>query len=129
MFKLGVINDEVSQDFATVVNFVKEFNLHSIEIRSVWDKLPHELTESDIDEMKRLLDGTDIEIIGVASPFFKCEMTTQRNGKNISVYSKGASERQRHLILTSFGLSSFGTLVKPRNGGTTLLLLTTNRAE
>ena len=33
MFKLGVINDEVSQDFATVVNFVKEFNLHSIEIR------------------------------------------------------------------------------------------------
>ena len=40
MFKLGVINDEVSQDFATVVNFVKEFNLHSIEIRSVWDKLP-----------------------------------------------------------------------------------------
>ena len=74
MFKLGVIGDEVSQDFATVVNFVKEFNLHSIEIRSVWDKLPHELTEADINEMKRLLDGTDIEIIGVASPFFKCDM-------------------------------------------------------
>ena len=80
MFKLGIIGDEVSQDFATVVNFVKEFNLHSIEIRSVWDKLPNELTDADIDEMKRLLDGTDIEIIGVASPFFKCDIdnTTER---------------------------------------------------
>ena len=84
MFKLGVIGDEVSQDFATVVNFVKDFNLHSIEIRSVWDKLPHELTEADIDEMKRLLDGTDIEIIGVASPFFKCDMGN-------------AEERKEHL--------------------------------
>ena len=84
MFKLGVINDEVSQDFATVVNFVKEFNLHSIEIRSVWDKLPHELTDTDIDEMKRLLDGTDIEIIGVASPFFKCDIDN-------------AAERKEHL--------------------------------
>ena len=84
MFRLGVINDEVSQDFATVVNFVKEFNLHSIEIRSVSDKLPHELTDTDIDEMKRLLDDTDIEIIGVASPFFKCDIDN-------------AAERKEHL--------------------------------
>ena len=44
MFKIGVIGDEVSQDFSTVVNFVKEHELDSIEIRSVWDKLPHQLT-------------------------------------------------------------------------------------
>ena len=74
MFKVGVIGDEVSQDFETVVNFVKDFNLDSIEIRSVWDKPPHELTEKDIDKMKGLLDGTNIEIIGIASPFFKCDM-------------------------------------------------------
>ena len=88
MFKLGVIGDEVSQDFATVVNFVKEFNLHSIEIRSVWDKLPHELTETDIDEMKRLLDGTDIEIIGVASPFFKCDMDNHGRAERAPRYTQ-----------------------------------------
>ena len=54
------------------------------EIRSVWDKLPNELTDADIDEMKRLLDGTDIEIIGVASPFFKCDIDN-------------AAERKEHL--------------------------------
>ncbi len=81
MFKLGVIGDEVSQDFATVVNFVKEYNLDSIEVRSVWDKQPHQLTDTDIDTMKRLLDGTDIEIIGVASPFFKCDMDNAQDRK------------------------------------------------
>ena len=35
MFKIGLIGDEVSQDFQTVVNLSTEFNLDSIEIRSV----------------------------------------------------------------------------------------------
>ena len=57
MFKIGVIGDEVSQDFQTVVNLSTEFNLDSIEIRSVWDKPPQELTSKDIEEMKRILEG------------------------------------------------------------------------
>ena len=83
MFKIGVIGDEISQDFQTVVNVVKELNLDSIEIRSVWDKPPQELTESDINEMKRILDGTGVQIVGIASPFFKCDIDN-------------AQERQEH---------------------------------
>ena len=74
MFKIGLIGDEVSQDFQTVVNLSTEFNLDSIEIRSVWDKPPQELTSKDVEEMKRILEGTDLQIIGLASPFFKCDI-------------------------------------------------------
>ena len=74
MFKIGVISDEVSQDFQTVVNVSKELNLDSIEIRSVWDKPPQDLTDTDIDKMKGMLDGTNLQIIGLASPFFKCDI-------------------------------------------------------
>ena len=74
MFKIGVIGDEVSQDFQTVVNVSEEFNLDSIEIRSVWEKSPQELSRNDIDQMKRILGDTDLQIIGVASPFFKCDI-------------------------------------------------------
>ncbi len=81
MFKVGVIGDEISQDFQTVVNVSKEFNLDSIEIRSVWDKPPQELTDEDIDEMKRILDGTDIQIIGISSPFFKCDIDNMEERK------------------------------------------------
>ena len=84
MFKLGVISDEVSQDFQTVVDVAKEFNLDSIEIRSVWDKPPQDLTEEDIDNMKQILEPTDIKIIGVASPFYKCDIDN-------------AEERKEHL--------------------------------
>ena len=74
MFKIGVVGDEVSQDFQTVVDFASEFNLGAIEIRSVWDKPPQALTTQDIDEMRRILDRTDIQIVGIASPFFKCDI-------------------------------------------------------
>lgn len=104
MFKLGVIGDEVSQDFATVVNFVKEFNLHSIEIRSVWDKLPHQLTDADINQMKSLIDGTGIQIIGIASPFFKCDMDNAAERKEHLDILKGcirtAKAFDTHLIRT-----------------------------
>ncbi len=74
MFKISVVGDEVSQDFQSVVNFAAEFNLGAIEIRSVWNKPPQALTPRDIDQMKRILEGTDIQIVGIASPFFKCDI-------------------------------------------------------
>ena len=51
MFKIGVIGDEVSQDFQTVVNVSNEFNLDSIEIRSVCAKAPQALTKNHIDQI------------------------------------------------------------------------------
>ena len=74
MFKIGIVGDEVSQDFQKVVDFAEEFTLGAIEIRSVWDKPPQALTERDIGEMRRALEGTDIQIVGIASPFFKCDI-------------------------------------------------------
>ncbi len=74
MFKLGVISDEVSQEFQEVVDMATEFDLDSIEIRSVWEKPPQDLTEEDVKRMKEILAGADLQIIGVASPFFKCDI-------------------------------------------------------
>ena len=74
MFKIGVVGDEVSQDFQRVVNFATEFKLDAIEIRSVWNKPPQALTTRDIDQMKRVLDGAGIQIVGIASPFLKCDI-------------------------------------------------------
>ena len=78
MFKISVVGDEVSQDFQSVVNFAAEFNLGAIEIRSVWNKPPQALTPRDIDQMKRILEGTDIQIVGIASPFFKCDIDDKK---------------------------------------------------
>ena len=89
MFKIGVIGDEISQDFQTVVNVAQELNLDSIEIRSVWDKPPQDLTEDDINEMKRILDGTGIQIVGIASPFFKCDIdNAEERGEHLGILKR-----------------------------------------
>lgn len=82
MFKLGVISDEVSQDFQSVVNLASEFSLDSIEIRSVWDKPPQALTDEDVSRMKKGLEATNIIIIGVASPFYKCNIDNPQERKD-----------------------------------------------
>jgi sugar phosphate isomerase/epimerase len=78
MFKLAVISDEVSQDFQTVVNVAAEYKLNGVEIRSVWDKPPQNLTDEDMAKMKGILDEAGIEVAGIASPFYKCEIDNEQ---------------------------------------------------
>ena len=89
MFKVGIIGDEASQDFQTVVDMAIEFNLNSIEIRSVWEKAPQELTDQDIDKMKQILKDTDVEVIGIASPFYKCDIdNTEERKEHLNILKK-----------------------------------------
>jgi sugar phosphate isomerase/epimerase len=78
MFKLAVISDEVSQDFQTVVNVSAEYKLNGVEIRSVWDKPPQDLSREDMARMKGMLEKAGLEVAGIASPFFKCEIDSEQ---------------------------------------------------
>lgn len=78
MFKLAVISDEVSQDFQTVVNVSAEYKLNGVEIRSVWDKPPQDLSKEDMARMKGMLEEAGLEVAGIASPFFKCEIDNEQ---------------------------------------------------
>ena len=78
MFKLAVISDEVSQDFQTVVNVSAEYKLNGVEIRSVWDKPPQDLSKEDMARMKSILEEAGLEVAGIASPFFKCEIDNKQ---------------------------------------------------
>ena len=74
MFSLGVITDEISQDFERAVEIAKKNNLDFVELRSVWDKLPHALDTPDIRKIKDILAKADLKVIGIASPVFKCHI-------------------------------------------------------
>ena len=74
MFTMAVFTDEVSQDLDVALKLAKEFDLDGVEIRSVWDKPPHELNETDIDQIKGKTQDAGLKIFGVAPPFFKCDI-------------------------------------------------------
>jgi len=77
MFKLAVFTDEVSQDFGRVIEVANEFGLDGIEIRSVWDHAPQDISQSDIARMKSMLADTNLKVCSIAAPFFKCELDSQ----------------------------------------------------
>ena len=78
MFKLAVISDEISQDFQMVVNVAAEYRLDGVEIRSVWDKPPQDLSEEEMTKMKGILDAAGIKVAGIASPFYKCDIDNEQ---------------------------------------------------
>jgi L-ribulose-5-phosphate 3-epimerase len=74
MFKTGVITDEISQDFEQAIELACKYRLDGLEIRSVWEKLPHQLTDEDIQRIKMLAAQKGLEICAISSPFFKCDI-------------------------------------------------------
>lgn len=84
MFKLGVITDEISQDFSAVVNVCKDYELEAVEIRSVDDRPPQDLTPAHVGMIRSALEGTDITVCGIATPFYKCDIDS-------------AEEREQHM--------------------------------
>jgi len=72
MFPIAVITDEISQDLTVAAALVKEFGGSALEIRSVWEKGPHEFDANDITRIKRIADDHGLLICDIASPFYKC---------------------------------------------------------
>lgn len=89
MFKKGVITDEISQDFKTASELAVKYCLDGVEIRSVWEKGPHELDGSDISNIKAILKENGLEVCGISSPFNKCDMNNAAEMKaNLEVLRK-----------------------------------------
>lgn len=79
--RIAVITDEISQDLAVAAALVKEFNGEGLEIRSVWEKGPHELDADDVERIKRVAGEYGLRICGIASPFYKCTFGDPEEGR------------------------------------------------
>jgi L-ribulose-5-phosphate 3-epimerase len=74
MFKIAAISDEISQDPAVAAAMVREFGGEGLEIRSAWEKGPHELDDADIARLQQIAAAHGLRICGIASPVFKCHL-------------------------------------------------------
>lgn len=96
MFKKGVITDEISQDFRTAAELAVKYGLDGVEIRSVWEKGPHELDGGDIGNIKAILKENGLEVCGISSPFNKCDMNNAAEMKaNMEVLRKSINLAHR----------------------------------
>jgi sugar phosphate isomerase/epimerase len=78
MFKLGVITDEISPDVSRAVKVAKELNLECVELRFIWDKNVKDLTDNEIRKIRGIVRAADMKISCISSPFFKCNITDEK---------------------------------------------------
>jgi sugar phosphate isomerase/epimerase len=73
-FKIGVISDEISQDFDHACYVIaKEFGLHYVELREVWGKNLQAISDAEIAEARKILAKYGLEVTDIASPLFKVD--------------------------------------------------------
>ena len=75
MFRLGIITDEISNDFEYALDRMVEWSLPYAEIRGVNGKNVSDLSPEEVRRAKAALDERDLKACGIASPFYKCELT------------------------------------------------------
>jgi sugar phosphate isomerase/epimerase len=73
-FRLAVINDEITQDFEKACQIVaRDFGLHWIELRSMWNKNITDLSPKQIEDARKLLFEHKLQVTDIASPLFKSD--------------------------------------------------------
>lgn len=77
MYKTAVITDEISQDLRIAAALAREYHLDALEIRSVNERNPFQMTRQDADDIKRIADDHGLAICCVASPLYKIEHADQ----------------------------------------------------
>ncbi len=82
--RIGVITDEVTQDFGEALEFAKEYGLDCVELRSAYEKGPFDYTDEDIARIKALSDEYGIPVAAISSPFFKCDYSEE----NIRIHNE-----------------------------------------
>jgi L-ribulose-5-phosphate 3-epimerase len=73
-FRIAVINDEISQDFAHACEVAsQQFGMQWIELRGMWNKNVINLDANEIAEAQRLLKKNNLRVSDIASPLFKVD--------------------------------------------------------
>ncbi len=72
--RLGVITDEISEDFDHALSVCNELGIRDIELRSLWKTSIVELDSGTLDKVARTLSDGGFSVVAIASPFLKCHI-------------------------------------------------------
>lgn len=70
-WKLGIITDEITQDFEKALDFISSYSLHYCELREMWHKNIMNSPQSDLDRAKQLIEQHQLHVSDIGSPVFK----------------------------------------------------------
>ena len=111
-FKLGVITDEITQDFEKALAWAKGYGLEWVELRNVWNKYITEFTPDEVKRAKDLLVKYNLRVSVLDSAYFKTTLpgTTSKFAEGKGDFAANEHEKQDALLERAFARArDFGT--------------------
>ena len=104
-FRVGVISDEISPDFDHACSVIaKDFGLQWVELRSMWGKGMHDLTDAQLADAQKILAKYSLRVTDMASPLFKVDWPGAPKSSHGSKHDFGADEtfKQQNDLLAKY---------------------------
>ncbi len=111
-FKLGVISDEITQDFEKALAWIKGYGLEWVELRTIWGKYVTEFTPDEVKRAKDLLAKSNIRASVLDSAYFKTTLpgTTSKFAEGKGDFAANEHDKQDALLERAFARAKdFGT--------------------
>ncbi len=109
-FKLGIITDEITQDFEKALEFISSHSLHYCELRELWNKNLMNLSQEQLDRAKALIAKHRLRVSDLGTPLFKYnlpEMPAQPSEKRDTFQANFTDQDTEDLLRRSFELARF----------------------
>ncbi|MBO9609545.1 MAG: sugar phosphate isomerase/epimerase [Paenibacillaceae bacterium] len=90
--RLGIITDEVSPVLDDALTWIRERNLHHVEIRMVDGRNVIALTDDEAREVRRRVEAHGLYVAAIASPVFKCPLDPNRAVAGGDTFGQSADE-------------------------------------
>jgi sugar phosphate isomerase/epimerase len=77
MPRLGVITDEISEDFEHALAVCTELGIRDIELRSIWGKSIVDHAEPELQKIEAAIQDGGFAVTCIASPYLKCHINAE----------------------------------------------------
>jgi len=95
MPRLGVITDEISEDFDHALAVCTELGIRDIELRSIWGKSIVDHEEAEVRKIADAIHAGDFRVSCIASPFLKCHLNDESAAVG-NTHSAAEKTREEH---------------------------------
>lgn len=108
-FKLGIITDEITQEFGQALDFIASYSLSFCELRELWRKNIMDLPRADLDRAKELIVQHHLSVSDIASPIFKYNLPeVPARPERVDNFRASFSDKDSEKLLQkSFELAKF----------------------
>jgi sugar phosphate isomerase/epimerase len=110
MIRLGVITDEISQNFEHALDVMLEYGIREAELRGLWGTNVMEVDEATRERAKSALAARGMRACGIASPLYKCHLSPPADNEDagpLHLAVQRTSEEQLALLERAIALAEY----------------------